>query len=96
MSGGSYKYMCFKSDDELFSYEYIQELEKMVDRLTESGYEDVAREAEELLLTIKQSKVRCNTMHDRLSDVFKAVEWLDSGDYGMQTFEESIKEYRGE
>ncbi len=96
MSGGSFNYMYSKFDEQLFDYQYRENLEAMIDYLIEHNYEDVAREAEELLLTIKQAEIRVQTMHNRLSDIFKAVEWHTSGDSGEERVQEEVKKYREE
>ena len=94
MSGGSYNWMYNNHDEELFSYDYKRDLDEMVDKLVELGYQDAAREAEELLLTIKQAETRAEVMHNRLSDIFKAIEWAEDGDSTPARIEQAIKEYR--
>lgn len=96
MSGGSFNYLCFKDWDELFGSGSIEEMEKMVSRLIELGYEDVAKETLQLKLTIQQSSLRIQTMKERLQDVWKAVEWSDSGDWGNDSVDKAVKKYRGE
>lgn len=92
MSGGSYNYLHRKNWGNHIDWEH--DLDKMVERLTELGYEDAAEEAYEELLEIRRSKVRINSIHKRLSNVYKAVEWVDSGDSGKDRIEEAIREYR--
>ncbi len=95
MSGGSYNYLCYKDADTIFNETH--ELSNMVDRLAGLGYaEDAANEAMELLLTIRQSSVRIQVILDRLSGVFKAVEWWDSCDSGEKEVIEALKKYRGQ
>lgn len=96
MSGGSFDYLCWKRDNELFELSTIENLERMVDTLEELGYDDVAKETYELVRIIKQSRVRANTIRDRLSGVFKAVEWFKSYDHGIDQVEKAVKEYREE
>lgn len=95
MSGGSFNYICWKEGSDLFEPHNVQELERMVDTLEVLGYEDAARETYDLIRTIKQARIRVSTMHDRLSEVFHAVEWYESGDSSPERIEEAIKNYRG-
>ena len=92
MSGGSWDYLCYKDADEIFQYEDL--LEKMVDRLSREGFEDVARETHELVCIMRQYRVRANTIINRLSPVWRAVEWNDSGDSGQERIIAAINEYR--
>jgi hypothetical protein len=74
--------------------ERITDLSEMRDRLTEMGYLDAAKETESILLMITAFKVRIEARMERLSNVWHSVEWKDSGDFGMDAVEESIKKYR--
>lgn len=96
MSGGSFNYLCWKDSEQLFDYDGIEDLEQMADELLELGYKDAAMETYDLLRIIKQSKVRVQVIQDRLKPVFKAVEWLHSGDSGMESVKDAIDEYREE
>lgn len=94
MSGGSYNYLCYMDIDTIFNE--TRELESMIDRLSGLGYAaDAAREAYELLLTIRQSQVRIEALLQRLSGVFKAVEWWDSADWTEKEVKEALRTYRG-
>ena len=95
MSGGSYDYLCFKDAPELCDGHYQSILESMSQRLAGLGYaEDAARETEELLLIIRQSMVRIQVRAQRLSEVWRAVEWWDSCDSGEDGLKESLARYR--
>lgn len=96
MSGGSHNYLCLKDDSELFYYEVLNDMENMATRLIELGFEDASKETLSLKYTIEQSMVRAQVMKDRLEDVWKAVEWLDSSDWGFDSVEKAIEKYRGE
>jgi hypothetical protein len=94
MSGGSYDYLCFKDAGELV-HGYEAQLESMIDRLASVGYaEDAAKESMDLLLEVRAYRVRVDAMIARLSPVWKAVEWWDSGDSGPDDLKESLAEYR--
>lgn len=95
MSGGSYNYLFTKDAHDIMAYD--GELSDMCDRLAGLGYaDDVAREATELLLVTRQSRVRIESIQKRISDVFHAVEWWDSGDGGEDTLAKALARYRGE
>lgn len=97
MSGGRYDYLCYQRDlDDLISRE--QTLRAMADRLAALGYaEDAAKETEELLVLIRQWKVRAEVRAKRLAGVWKAVEWFDSGDgRGEIDVHEALVKYRGD
>jgi len=95
MSGGSYNYLCHASClDELLGQ--AGDLEAMANRLAELGAKDASRETWDLILSMRVWESKTRTIMDRLADVFRSVEWLDSGDYSMEQVEESLAKYRGE
>jgi hypothetical protein len=96
VSGGSYNYLCHVWDlPGLLDRE--GDLEAMADRLAGLGYaEDAARETQELLVQLRQWKVRADVRVQRLAPVWQAVEWRDSGDWGEEQIREELAEYRGE
>lgn len=95
MSGGSYDYLFVRDADEIFSRS--EELRKMADRLAALGYaQDAAQETEDLICIMRQYEVRANTRIRRLSGVWKAVEWWDSGDSGEDGLIKALADYRGE
>lgn len=94
MSGGSYDYL-YNQEIEWWRVDN-DNLSRMVDRLAGLGYaEDAAREARELQLVIRQSRVRIESIQKRLSDVFQAIEWWDSDDSGEDYVKEMLAAYRG-
>lgn len=92
MSGGSYNYLCYKESYDI--YERKEELVEMRDRLIELGFTDVAGETEGVLLMLKSFEVRLQTRIDRLKDVWRSVEWMDSGDSGLESVKDSVEKYR--
>lgn len=92
MSGGSYDYLCF-ADEAIFGRE--ASLQEMADRLAKLGYaEDAAKETMEVLLEIRQAKVRIGARQDRLRQIWQAVEWWDSGDWGEDGVKKALEAYR--
>ena len=92
MSGGSYNYLCYADFPDICSK--ISDLEDMRDRLLALGYMDSAEETEGVILMIKSFRVRIEARIKRLNEIWQAVEWKDSGDWGMENIEEAIKKYR--
>lgn len=88
MSGGSYNYLCFKDASDV----NVHDLGRMADRLTELGYDDISEQARSII----QAYDDINKMLYSLSGVFKAVEWMDSGDSGLDRVEKEIEKYRAE
>lgn len=84
MSGGHYNYLCYKDSNEVGSQR--EELEKMAARLKELGAYDAAYRTEEISVFFfnLQQKI------EKLRDVWHAVEWLDSGDWGYDQAMEVI------
>ena len=96
MSGGSYNYLCYKDATQLLSAESDSDIQGMSDRLAGLGYaSDAAMETEQLLLTIRQSRNRIDAIVKRLSPVWRAIEWWDSGDSGEDNVKDSLENYRG-
>lgn len=96
MSGGEYDYLYTRTElDELLNHERM--LEAMADRLAGLGWaEDAASETQELLVQLRQWRVRARVRVRRLSDVWHAVEWMDSGDCREDTVRGALAVYRGE
>ena len=94
MSGGSYEYICFAEPDGLL--EKKAEIQEMADRLAGLGYaQDAAKETMILLLTVRQFENRIKAMQERLSGVWKAVEWWDSCDTSEDGVLKALEIYRG-
>ena len=95
MSGGSYNYLCYASIDELIT-KHGQDLDDMVQALVAVGAQDAARETESLRLILRHFEVRMQARLDRLSPVWKAVEWCHSGDTGPDGIDDALAQYRAE
>jgi hypothetical protein len=94
MSGGSYNYLCNAWDlPDLI--EHRTELKEMADRLTDLGHVDAAKETAALLLEINRAEVWALARAERLSEVWRAVEWHDSSDWGADAIDKALDKYRG-
>jgi hypothetical protein len=87
MSGGSYNYLCFKDATDIGGQG--EDLLKMVDRLNELGYPEISKDTEE----IAKFFLLLNEKIDKLRDVWQAVEWMDSGDWKPEQFENEATKY---
>ena len=96
MSGGSYDYLCWASElDQLLEKQH--HLSDMAERLAGLGYaDDAATETTHLLLAMRQWRIRAAAHVDRLTDVWKAVEWWDSADWSEDRVHEALTKYRGD
>lgn len=93
MSGGSYDYLCYADATELFNKR--QSISDMVTALAGLGHLDAARETESIKLILNQFEVQIDAPLRRLQDVWKAVEWTESGDTGPEAVDIAIAKYRG-
>ncbi|WP_329521188.1 hypothetical protein [Spirillospora sp. NBC_01491] len=100
MSGGSYNYLCWVTHHHPLLEKLATmrgDLDDMSTRLAELGYApDAAAETEELLLLLRQWENRAQARVNRLADVWKAVEWWDSCDWGEDRVHEALAAYRGD
>jgi hypothetical protein len=93
MSGGSYNYLYKKDAEDLFNLAGPT-LDEMCKRLAELGFIDAAHAAETLRLNVRRAGVRINAELEELRDVFKAVEWHDSGDLNLEEMVERVERWR--
>jgi hypothetical protein len=92
VSGGSYDYLYAKD----FWLNVPGELQEMADRLTGLGFHDAAVETNQFRLELQAANARIEAHQKRLADVWKAVEWTDSSDWGPDSIDRAIAAYRGE
>jgi hypothetical protein len=95
MSGGSYEYLFAVEPSDLFEYTKRDALMRMADRLARLSYaQDAAAETCELIAILNQAETRLRVHMQRLSRVWHAVEWWDSGDSGEGVLVVALAEYR--
>ena len=86
MSGGSYNYLyCHVRGLE----EQRADIVKMERRLESSGYYAAARSTREVLRMLDAAEGIARS----LEDVWHAVEWADSGDYGEDQVQEVVAKF---
>jgi len=96
VSGGNYDYLCWADElDRLLEKQH--HLADMAERLAGLGYaDDAAQETTDLLLTLRQWRIRAQAHVKRLEGVWKAVEWWDSADWDEDAVREALAKYRGD
>lgn len=94
MSGGSLDYLFSKEPEELFYATYS--LEQAEKYLIECGAVDVAKDVRRLIEYVLSARNRIEVMQENLREVFKAIEWEQSGDSGKDRVDRAIAAYRGE
>ena len=92
MSGGSLNYLCYKEPEELFNH--VADMEEVEATLLAEGYVDIAQDVRRLIEYTQTAKIRIGVLHRNLADVFHAVEWYHSADYGKDTMLEAFNRYR--
>jgi hypothetical protein len=91
VSGGSYDYL-FVQDFEPF-FIPRENMERMRDRLRELGYEDAAKQTEEVMeVFFVESGDPVEARWPALRQAWKHVEWLDSNDIGKDQLQERMAE----
>ena len=92
MSGGSYDYLCFKNSDEVLNE--LEQLRNMRDRLNGLGYTDIAQATQSVIGLIEQYRTIMDDKIERIQDIWKAIEWADSGDTSESEIKEAVEKYR--
>lgn len=86
MSGGEYDYLCHQL--EARGYLKLADLEAMRDRLGELAPDSAAA-----TVTSGLYERLIGPMKDGLVEVWRAVEWFDSGDRGRDQVDTALQEY---
>lgn len=94
LSGGSFSYLCYKDVCDLMQPSGVSELERMALHLLDMGYEDIAKDTQRLVEYIKSASLTIEVLSEQLNDVFHAVEWYESGDWGRDGCIEELEKYR--
>lgn len=95
MSGGSLNYLYCKDEvDELLNE--IPDMEYVEKYLIEEGYKDISMDVRRLIEYILTATNKNKCLSSQLSQVFKAVEWYESGDYSKETLIKVLDKYREE
>jgi hypothetical protein len=88
VSGGSYNYLCFHTDN---LTEHLGDLEEMSKRLDGLPWaSDAAADTRRVLALLEQAF----QVAQGLGEVWRAVEWWDSADWGEEQVREETDRYR--
>lgn len=92
MSGGSFNYLCYADEEELA--QRIGDLESMAEALAEyPDGEAASKDTHELVAIIQTAMRRIEARRRRLSELWQAVEWHRSCDYGPDQVADALKAY---
>lgn len=94
MSGGSFDYLFIVESEALPGR--LDDLKEMASALTLGGAHDAAEETEKLVRMIEHFQRQAAVRLRALSDIWKAMEWLRSGDTSSEQFQKALAKYRGE
>lgn len=97
MSGGSYNYLCYAQTlEDLLDPQHnrLGDLYGMTNSLRQRGLTDAVEEAELILQAVETARMRVNIRLQRLTGLFKAVEWNESGDSGPERVAEAYENYK--
>lgn len=92
MSGGSLNYLYCKEGRDFFNH--LEDLETVEGVLLRHGYADIAKDVRRLIEYIQTAENRRDVLSDQLEDVFHAVEWWLSADYGRDDLHKHLEMYR--
>jgi hypothetical protein len=87
MSGGSYNYLCDAQADDVMSR--VETLREMAERLDGVCPEAAAKTREILAIYVELDQ-----RVDGLREIWKAVEWRDSCDWGDDQLAEAVTKYK--
>lgn len=93
MSGGSYDYLCFADESDVLRR--LESLQRMADRLDEVCPE-AAAETRALFDGPKSLRAEVEARLKRLTDLWYAVEWRDSGDWGDTQLADAVEKFRAQ
>lgn len=93
MSGGSLNYLYNKSTMGEIA-EYVNDIEQVEEEMLKRGYKDIAMDTRRLIEYIRSAENRIECLTEKLSPVFKAVEWYYRSDSDEKHIDEVVEKYR--
>lgn len=95
MSGGAYNYLCFKDPAEIAAAHEV--FREMANRLAEICPDSsAARDTTAMAVRLETLIHDINELGCRAREVWRAVEWRASGDYGDDQVREAVAAYADE
>ena len=94
MSGGSYNYLYSNEEQDFLHFGVIDEMKQMAERLAGLDYaSEAAERTKRLVQTLESCLNEVYQVKEDLEDVWKAVEWWDSHDWGEDRVKEAIEKF---
>lgn len=94
MSGGSFNYLYAKDAEDLLSGQGVEELNEMGETLSDLGYEEEAKETFLIQYEVKKARQELEKRINKIKGVWKAVEWYESKDSGIEHVQKEIEKFR--
>lgn len=94
MSGGSFNYLFHKEVSDLMEGQGIEDLKEMIEELEDNGFEDIAKDSITIYEDIQRIKLDLEKKLDRLSPVWRAVEYWRSADCSLDDVKKEVEKYR--
>lgn len=105
MSGGSWDYLCYKDIEDLattspsgcghVSGSWVDVLDAMAQRLEREGAPDAADATRDVRDRVIELRDRAHgSLESGLTNIWRAVEWVDSCDSGPEAIAESVAQWR--
>lgn len=92
MSGGSYNYLCYTDSSDISNK--IDDLKEMAIRLRSLGFDDACEDTLRVVNLVKDYEDELQKQINKMYHVWRGVEWMDSGDLGMEELKQDIEDYR--
>lgn len=94
MSGGSLGYLYNREPHELFEATQVQHMEEAAAEAYNAGYKDIAMDIYRLVEYVNSANIRVAVLAEQLEEVFHAIEWRLSADYGDDDLRKALEAYR--
>jgi hypothetical protein len=91
MSGGSYNYLYSKDSEDIINQ--IPDMIRMRDRLIELDMKTGAVMLQKLILSVEKYRIEADARMDEMYPLMRAVEWMDSGDSGLDSVQEAYEKF---
>ena len=92
MSGGSHNYLYRAEMPDIINR--TADMLDMEKALIQEGYPDIARDVRRLIEYCLSAENTIGILFAKLEDVFHAIEWYHSADYGRDTLIDHLEAYR--
>ena len=94
MSGGSYNYLFCKGAEDLLYGQGLGDLNEMAETLLDMGYSEEAKETYAILFEVKKVREELEGRVNKISDLWKAVEYYESMDADIEAIKVEVEKLR--